>query len=399
MDIDLITQSEAVAEHIVVKQMEYETDNESVLKGTFDDYAREWWNDYKQIRESHKKRVVPIFVETDERDLRVYRPATSLLTVLRPSRYIESPFHAFRFVSLIPLERSEALGGKRIERWSSFHSFLARGCGDVEDHCTLLCSLLLGFGLEAYVAVGTAGGEPHVWVITRVPKVGSPLKTIDFWETMTGQRMELTDPRVNKFYKTITCVFGYNKFYANIQPSDKVSATKFDFENDSHWKAMDEEQLKKIAPLNFPVSFREPEGLKSLEETEAVLKEKISDYRMSSMLVSTYFDEGLSYILSPALVNYELERISGLTFGNEEFKAAIAQAVPDGHTFKAFPIQVQSTDPKQIFACIIQNKTGREVLDTKGDSIRFAIRTKLIAYPEHISATWTIIAVRYRSID
>ena len=97
-----------------------------------------------------------------------YRPITSLLTILRPSRVIESPFHAFRFVSLIPFDRSEALGGKRIERWNCLHSFLAKGSGDVEDHSTLLCSLLIGFGIEAYVAVGTAGGEPHTWVLTRI---------------------------------------------------------------------------------------------------------------------------------------------------------------------------------------------------------------------------------------
>lgn len=44
--------------------------------------------------------------------------------------------------------------------------------GSVGDHATLLCSLLLGFYLDAYVAVGTsidaAGQESfYVWVMTR----------------------------------------------------------------------------------------------------------------------------------------------------------------------------------------------------------------------------------------
>ena len=151
-----------------------------------------------------------------------YRPACSLLFPFQPDRLIESPFHAFRFVSLIPFERIETLGGKKLEIWHTFHSFLARGCGDSEDHSLLLCSLLLGFGLDAYVAVGTAGDEPHVWVLTRVQRLGSPLKTTVFWETVTGQRLDADDPRVSKFYKTINCVFSHNKFYANIQVDDRV---------------------------------------------------------------------------------------------------------------------------------------------------------------------------------
>jgi hypothetical protein len=49
--------------------MNYEKDRDSNTRRIFDEYAKEWWNDYKQIREVHKKRAVPIFVETDDRDL------------------------------------------------------------------------------------------------------------------------------------------------------------------------------------------------------------------------------------------------------------------------------------------------------------------------------------------
>lgn len=56
--------------------------------------------------------------------------------------------------------------------------------GDCEDHATLLCSLLLGFGLDAYVCVGTkAKGTPHTWVLTRGTD-GS----ITFWESLTAHR-------------------------------------------------------------------------------------------------------------------------------------------------------------------------------------------------------------------
>lgn len=55
---------------------------------------------------------------------------------------------------------------------------------DCEDHAVLLCSLLLGFGLNAYVCVGTkAKGAAHTWVMTV-----SPEGEVAFWESLTSHR-------------------------------------------------------------------------------------------------------------------------------------------------------------------------------------------------------------------
>lgn len=35
-------------------------------------------------------------------------------------------------------------------------AFVSSNSGDVADHANLLCSLLLGYGVEAYVALGTS---------------------------------------------------------------------------------------------------------------------------------------------------------------------------------------------------------------------------------------------------
>mmetsp|Transcript_4441 Transcript_4441/g.7572 ORF Transcript_4441/g.7572 Transcript_4441/m.7572 type:complete len:102 (-) Transcript_4441:611-916(-) len=99
-------------------------------------------------------------------------------------------------------------------------SFLARGCGDSEDHAVLLCNLLIGFGLDAYVCVGTNGEGSHAWVVERQSqpaKNGSKqMPKIIFWESLTGQKMEVDDPRVHRFYRNIGCVFNNKVFLGNI---------------------------------------------------------------------------------------------------------------------------------------------------------------------------------------
>lgn len=72
----------------------------------------------------------------------------------------------------------------------SFVNFIFQGCGDSEDHAVLLCNLLLGFGLDAYVAVGTNSEGSHAWVLTRqAPSSNSGKRKVEFWESLTGQKM------------------------------------------------------------------------------------------------------------------------------------------------------------------------------------------------------------------
>lgn len=61
-----------------------------------------------------------------------------------------------RFVSLLPFQPRASVGEQRAQTWNSPHTFLAAGRGDVSDHALLLCSLLLGFGLDAFLCCGWA---------------------------------------------------------------------------------------------------------------------------------------------------------------------------------------------------------------------------------------------------
>jgi centrosomal protein CEP76 len=143
----------------------------------FLDYANDWWADFKSIRPQHKSRLVKIFAETDDREASVYKPVCSLIAPMIADRLLDSPLHAARFVSLIPFERLDSPGSEKVEVWHSMQAFLTRvsykmliifqGCGDSEDHAVLLCNLLLGFGLDAYVIVGTNSEGSHAWVLTR----------------------------------------------------------------------------------------------------------------------------------------------------------------------------------------------------------------------------------------
>lgn len=70
--------------------------------------------------------------------------------------------------------------------------------------------------------------------------------------------------------------------------------------------------------------------------------------------LATVWDDHLCYLLSSALSAYELERCTGTTCGNEEFQDAVRRAVPDGHTFKGFPIHFLHRNARRAFATCLR---------------------------------------------
>ena len=132
------------------------------------------------------------------------------------------------------------------------------------------------------------------------------------------------------------------------------------------------------------------------KQLESILKQKVGSVRKNDHGLNTQWDAQLSYLLSTALANYEYERVGGGNFASIEFQHGIKNYVPEGHTFKAFPIQFTHYDTDRMVMHIAGSEVGRQVLNAKGDQCRHAIRVKIAAYPENVSAVWLMLAVRTR---
>lgn len=159
-----------------------------------------------------------------------HRMVCNFVGVLKPPRSMDGPRFAARFVSLIPFYRSLELIGGNISSWNSSYSTLVKLQGDIEDHAIVLCSLLLGWGMDAWIAYGsifspslsTASGSNttkgndddalpsshfHYWVVTldglkHNSKINESNKSktklgvqsdlyVTFWEPLTGQQYNI----------------------------------------------------------------------------------------------------------------------------------------------------------------------------------------------------------------
>lgn len=402
--------TETLSTDIISTQQSLERQRTAEKERLFLVYAKQWWREFLEIRPSHQSKLVKIFAQ-DENGIN--RPVCSYVRVLRAGRLLENPRQAARFVSLLAHEKAPVVGGGgKQEQWCTLMAFLCRGKGDCEDHATLLCSLLLGFGLDAYVCVGTkAKGTPHTWVLTRGTD-GS----VTFWESLTAHRYLhrpidpeapplAPQPKPSSPYRTVGCVFNHQTFLANCQPSDAVELCVFDFQNQSRWKSMSEEALKSVCapgsttslPPVPPLCAPSLDPAAASNQLELEMRYLISEHR-KDLELATAWDDHLSYLLSSALSAYELERCTGVSCGNEEFQDAVRRAVPDGHTFKGFPIHFLHRNARRAFATCLRSPFCQEIVCCRGDHVRLAVRVRVYSYPENACAVWLMFACKYRSV-
>jgi hypothetical protein len=383
-----------------------------------------------------KARVTYPFIEG--RDIKLvaedeagqHRMVCSFINPIIASRDIDSPKLSARFVSLIPFKRDLSLAGGRVCTWNSPHAFLTNLQGDVEDHAILLCSLLLGWGMDAWVAMGTIASpgrntttlNNHVWVVTMDAASDG---YVIFWETLTGQqyKVKIETDRKNKFlmsrsntdknnhpFSNIYAMFRHDTFLLNVQRNTSLVVNEesisnptltFNLTNTNHWLPF---QLKNLnthpgCKVHIPSSVMNASSTRNVElNVENLIKNAIKSWRTEAGL-STNFDEKLELLLQPALFAYEMDRSLGISIGNEDFQNSIKRFVHKGYSFRAYPTCFSHANVPSIASSIRQAAAFKQVLYVHSSSAtaatKLGVRVKIFPYPEGIMALWIMIAAVY----
>lgn len=416
--------------------LSHEASKQQEQQRSFVAYAKAWWNDYKALNPAFKHRLVKIFAQSDNGD---HQPVISFLCPLTADRVVESPSDAARFVSLLPFRRPEQLGGlpARRDTWHSLHATIASRGGDVEDHCTLLASLLLGFHLDAFVAIGVRTTPSHTeeeyaWVVTRYASPAG-IKVV-FWDSLTGQRCAPAETlQSGHKFSRVACLFSADRFYACASADDNVDTVSWDLDNEAHWKPVSVSwifsvlcalltcyrthpvlQMEAIILQKVPHTLPVPLAPCSLDTRtlalalETTLRAAVEAYRATPTARarlaharggaaadahSVTWDNRLSFLLQTALSSYETERLHGIPVGAEEFASVVKRTVPRGHVFRAFPILFNHLSPTRMMDALIAAPAAKAVLETPSDaSTRFGLRVFVCGYAEDCSAVWAMIA-------
>ena len=395
-------------------------DAETALSGQINDrftsYLVAWWKDMQSTTQN----VRPIrLTAVDE-----FGADVAVTAFVHPihADCLDTPADAVRFVRLITHRPTVTVGGVSRESWSYPQTTLIQRHGDVIDHCNLLCALLSGFGLNAYVCHGRImDGTSYYWIII----ILNP-QSIICYDAVVGTRTDIhcvltsspTSTIINKIelrqYRTIESLYNHKNIYTNIQSQTDIHQITFDLNNNKHWRSLNTQAIAVLPTFNlFSYNKLTLSTIIPRYEEERMtneIKHLIKDYRLTHCQVLTIFDQTLCTMMRTPLYAYEAERVNsgnnggGGSSGNMKTAAdntndvrsdtdlirhAIKHSTPLNHTLRAFPFSCSSLDSKHLLNIVMASPA---CLDMIASADRLGVTIRVVAYPNDIIITWCIIS-------
>lgn len=291
-------------------------------------HARSWWSRVRRMHPHIESRNIRILAEDE---CGSHRFACCMLSPVTPPRELLSPRFAARFVSLVPLRTDPGLRGGRSDGWRSAFATICRMQGSTEDHALLLCSLLLGWGLDAWVAMGVATEpaddededapakeSPCSWVVTFEHDADRPaFPTVTFWDAVNGTQFEdvtgaATGEVGSHHFKELHALFNDKVFAVNVQhltavTSDGFSRSpavmSFDLSSERNFQILSFPEAEAAQIMTHPgasLGLRASVNTVDICAQEVQLEEKIKkEFRSwrSEIELQTHYDDKIAVVL------------------------------------------------------------------------------------------------------
>ena len=368
-----------------------------VMRRCFEELDR-WWSEHHML---YPSRSIRIFAQTESC---LFLPVTSFVAPLHAGRHLDGPGHALHFVSLMALEQVTGEASSAEPRWHSFLAMWAKGRCTAEERALLLCSLLLGYSLDAWCCLGTDDkGQAHAWVVVRDRGDASYPSQVTFWDPQTGSRLRADDPAFLKSLCSMDTIFNHRRIL--VCHNEEPSQVSFDFSDHRSWlwAPVDEEMLDvlRLYPCRKCPGFADlllhrwsPSwNVETLEEAiEDRLLAAIRTHREALGNI-TMVDRHLGQLLHVALVNLEYER-RGMQSQSSVFENLATRVCAPGEVLRATPVQFNHLRVSLFWPALSQRSTVQEILAKPQAS--FAVRCRVVLQPETTVATWVLLAAKGR---
>ena len=347
--------------------------------------AKSSWSDYISKSEVFKQRPIKLIAYGEDG---LQHCSCEFLKPLKCGRAIKTPKQAAYWVSLLQEDSMAQMLGDVSTRWSSFQTIASQGSAKAEEKALLLCSLLLGFGLDAYVCYGyDKQNRVHSWVMTLMKSESTAM----FWEPLNASCYSIYDCP----YSNIGCIFNNHAIYLNSQPDHSIESTAFDLERSELWMSVHYGKSANFVLHPFPLAKPSVTSEEEEEILQESIKAGIESFRREKGLEQTLWDENLEHVLSQALVAYETEASSGQAApGNMEFQQSVKRMVPVGYTFKGAPMQFKDRNSNRILKMLLEESSTLDIILSGSPNTVLALSANVNLYPNDLSSTWIMVASR-----
>ncbi|KAA6427328.1 MAG: hypothetical protein FRX49_01993 [Trebouxia sp. A1-2] len=323
-------------------QTDAEARRDMEAMASFSGRVKEWWQEFSHDTLSRRQEGSLRLTCMGEDGL--LRPCCAFVKPLQLGRVLATPREAARFVSLLAPKESQETAANRL---CSLHTLLESCQATQAEKAMLLASLLLGYGLDAWVCFGANAVGQQTWVLTR------PSKDVAlFWDPSSARWRELP---------------------VHVHDIPGAPGMRFDLHMQPFDSAGHELRL------------------------ESELKKALSDHRAESLgHTPTAWDDNMAYVLMSSLAGHEQEALTGQPSANhEDFQQCVKRSIPPGCMFKGSSQHHRTLCSSLVLQGMLRETAIRDMLATQVTDVHFALRVKIVAYPEHVCSVWLMLALKY----
>ncbi|CAE8632165.1 unnamed protein product, partial [Polarella glacialis] len=187
---------------------------------------------------------------------------------------------------------------------------------------------------------------------------------------------------------------------------DSVARVSYDFSDPRCWlrAPLDSEVFEAlrlypstVSPPFADLSVRRWPGSWELEALEEAIEQRVASSVRSHREASgftTVFHSHIAQLLQVALANCELERVWG-TSQACVFESLAKRVCGAGEVLRAVPVQFNHLKVSLFWPALSDKTAVREVLAAP-PATAFAVRAKVVQYPEGAVAAWVLLAAKGR---
>ncbi|GMH37161.1 hypothetical protein BSKO_05034 [Bryopsis sp. KO-2023] len=321
------------------------------------------------------------------------RPCCSFVRPLQLSRLIACPREAARFISLF----NDRISSSNNRCWLRLHSLLALKSATEEERALLLCSILLGFGLDAWVCWGVGLNGEQSWVLTIDGESQS------LWDVHTGHQYELPfDSASAPPLVKLNGAFNHESVQVNVgeEVPGQLMIRDIDFDDPFTWKRLRVTSQTAMGSYWSGVDLAAPSYPVDIEVgVETAVRRIVCEHRRETHDIQrTRFDESLEHMLMPLLVEYENEVLLSASHPQGGgFHEGIKKHIPKGWMVQGVPHHFNHADVVRIGCQLFDDETTYDLFGIDIPGAKFMIRAKASVYPDGFVSLWVLIGVKYPS--
>ncbi|KAF5294949.1 hypothetical protein FQR65_LT10662 [Abscondita terminalis] len=300
---------------------------------------------------------------------------------LNNDRFVVTPDQCAQYIAMIPFTDTNKFYQNV---WLTTEQLLKFMVGSIVDHAIALVCYLTSLNAESWLLLGY--GLPHgatAYVLVRENSRDSENLHHYIYDLVNGKKYNILDPYSP--LQKVFCVINGHNVWANVQRTEKIELTRFDFSIKMDWcQLFNQQNPAPTHSTQTKLNYIDTPDIQQLElKIDRKIRKKISQSRTHE---KTTWNYNVSKMFRSEISKFENRNMSMRKNSNiflDTFE------ISSTHYTNGYLLNLPYTNVSTIIATVMSTDAHLY----QGLNTEFSLAVQIYSYPNHVLSVWICLAV------